>query len=448
MKRLTCEMCGSTDLIKQNGVFVCQVCGCKYSVEEARKMIIEGTVDVSGSTVKIDRTEEINEQIAIWEKMAGDAFDNKNFSEAYTYYCKILEKRVTYWFATYRKGMCIGWQGDLKNMHTNEVLGGVTDAIKLLVDDETQSDSSKANGLLLMAQEVHDWVGAINSLAVGHGNKFANELVSEAKEFYQREQVVATLAEFNYNMLNEFIYKNCDNKEDVEELINSMYSTGQSVVINLKATFRVKTGSKWSTFWEMYQDVYENVTPDYMTTHACEKLSSAMEELKNRLQTWKKNHERELADERRAKFWEEHSEEKNQYESRIGAIDSELKILEETSSQYDERIVNIKKDWYKKLPEEKQLDGMKQQQGDLMCQKSLLGLFDVKQKKQLQTQINALQRDIDSMQTSINNQKRAMRDDVESRAAAAEKERQPFKDRIKELEQEKRKINEELTKDR
>lgn len=59
MKQLTCEMCGSTDLIKQNGVFVCQSCGCKYSVEEAKKMIIEGNIDVSGSTVKINNSAEI-----------------------------------------------------------------------------------------------------------------------------------------------------------------------------------------------------------------------------------------------------------------------------------------------------------------------------------------------------------------------------------------------------
>lgn len=59
MKQLTCEMCGGTDLIKQDGVFVCQSCGCKYSVEEAKKMMIEGNVDVSGSTVKIDNSAEI-----------------------------------------------------------------------------------------------------------------------------------------------------------------------------------------------------------------------------------------------------------------------------------------------------------------------------------------------------------------------------------------------------
>lgn len=42
MKQLTCEMCGGNDLIKQDGAFVCQSCGCKYSVEEAKRIMIEG----------------------------------------------------------------------------------------------------------------------------------------------------------------------------------------------------------------------------------------------------------------------------------------------------------------------------------------------------------------------------------------------------------------------
>ena len=56
MKKLTCEMCGGTDIIKDDGVWVCQTCGCKYSTEEAKKMMVEGSLDVSGSTIKIDNT--------------------------------------------------------------------------------------------------------------------------------------------------------------------------------------------------------------------------------------------------------------------------------------------------------------------------------------------------------------------------------------------------------
>ena len=63
MKQLTCEMCGSTDLMKQDGVFVCQTCGMKYSVEEAKKMMIEGTVDIQG-TVKVDNTAFVQKYLA------------------------------------------------------------------------------------------------------------------------------------------------------------------------------------------------------------------------------------------------------------------------------------------------------------------------------------------------------------------------------------------------
>ena len=54
MKRLVCEMCGGTDLIKQDGVFVCQSCGCKYSVEEARKMLKE-VID-NGKALEVFKT--------------------------------------------------------------------------------------------------------------------------------------------------------------------------------------------------------------------------------------------------------------------------------------------------------------------------------------------------------------------------------------------------------
>ena len=58
MKALQCEMCGSQDLVKDGGFFVCQSCGTKYTVEEAKKMMVEGTVDVKG-TVKVDTSDEL-----------------------------------------------------------------------------------------------------------------------------------------------------------------------------------------------------------------------------------------------------------------------------------------------------------------------------------------------------------------------------------------------------
>ena len=87
MKQLTCEMCGSTNLIKQDGVFACQTCGCKYSVEEAKKMMIEGNVDVSGSTVFIDNTKQVESNL----KRAKQYETQGNNYFAMEYYNKALD---------------------------------------------------------------------------------------------------------------------------------------------------------------------------------------------------------------------------------------------------------------------------------------------------------------------------------------------------------------------
>ena len=58
MKQIVCEVCGSNDLDKEDGCFICQYCGAKYSPEEAKRLIVEvnGKVDVSGSKVTVDNT--------------------------------------------------------------------------------------------------------------------------------------------------------------------------------------------------------------------------------------------------------------------------------------------------------------------------------------------------------------------------------------------------------
>lgn len=81
MKQLTCEMCGSTDMVKQDGFFVCQTCGMKYSAEEAKKMMIEGTVDVQG-TVKVDNSAFVEKYLA----NARRAYEKEDWEEVEKYY--------------------------------------------------------------------------------------------------------------------------------------------------------------------------------------------------------------------------------------------------------------------------------------------------------------------------------------------------------------------------
>ena len=39
IKQFSCEICQGTEIIKQEGAFVCQKCGCKYSLHEVKKIL-------------------------------------------------------------------------------------------------------------------------------------------------------------------------------------------------------------------------------------------------------------------------------------------------------------------------------------------------------------------------------------------------------------------------
>ena len=76
MGRIVCELCGSTDLIKQDGIFVCQSCGCKYSLEEVRKLIGEGNLTVQ-PVARADQSLEYNNlKQATYEAMVDGRFDS------------------------------------------------------------------------------------------------------------------------------------------------------------------------------------------------------------------------------------------------------------------------------------------------------------------------------------------------------------------------------------
>ena len=78
MKAIVCEMCSSNNVVKKDGVFECQNCGTKYSVEEARKLMIEGTVEVTG-TVQVDNTTTISNFLSLAE----DALEKKDLEVLY-----------------------------------------------------------------------------------------------------------------------------------------------------------------------------------------------------------------------------------------------------------------------------------------------------------------------------------------------------------------------------
>ena len=90
MKAIVCEMCSSNEFLKEDNMYVCQHCGTKYTAEEAKKMMIEGTVDIQG-TVNVDNTAFVQKYLA----NARRARQKEDWSETEKYYNMVEQNDPT-----------------------------------------------------------------------------------------------------------------------------------------------------------------------------------------------------------------------------------------------------------------------------------------------------------------------------------------------------------------
>ena len=123
MKQLTCEMCGSTDLMKQDGVFVCQSCGTKYSVEEAKKMMVE-----VGGAVEVKNAAQLENLL----NLANSSFESKNYAQAEEFCNQVIAMDDKNYEAWKLKGEAINYQINAKNQRISEVYNCIMTSYRVL----------------------------------------------------------------------------------------------------------------------------------------------------------------------------------------------------------------------------------------------------------------------------------------------------------------------------
>ena len=160
MKRMVCEMCNSTDLIKQDGLYVCQSCGTKYSVEEAKKLL---------GSVKIDKTEE-TEKLLI---LARRARDENNSENAEKYYSMVLQNDPNNWEASFFQVYYQAMQCKLMNISNAaySVANNLDSTISLIADISDETEKAKAlDNVIFYA---HYIATMLSSAAISHYNQFS-----------------------------------------------------------------------------------------------------------------------------------------------------------------------------------------------------------------------------------------------------------------------------------
>lgn len=170
MKKLTCEMCGSTDLIKQDGIFVCQTCGTKYSVEDAKKMMSGETVEVTGS-VKVD----VSEKVQNLYVMARRAKDENNAELAAKYYEMISIENPNDWesmfYFNYFKAKNTTL-GDMRNSVYR--FDKSLDSVFAVIDKTDKSEDEKWAIIEEILEKVDSMGDSFLSWAKSHYRKFSD----------------------------------------------------------------------------------------------------------------------------------------------------------------------------------------------------------------------------------------------------------------------------------
>ena len=422
MKQLTCEMCGSTDLMKHDGVFVCQTCGCKYSVEEAKKMMIEGSVEVQG-TVKIDESDKTAKLLLL----ARRAKTEDNLFDAKRYYDLVLMEKPDDWEANYYSSYYTLLDGTIEKLPINlkNFRNRANTALRMVIENDPSYASDLFKGTTYLYKLVTDHVAARNKeirdefmkqLLSGNGG---DEAVARAK---RETNVLFTMMGYIQDSIVDLyeIMVQCDFSADNDTFFELLRTCDQAAEVDARSLVEVVDYETYVKKLLRFVELEQTLMPSFN--------SEALARVKQRAASFTQSKEKGahilkiVADwenikiqKKREEYWKAHAEEKL-------SLETERRSLEEQIAALKSEIENISR--------EKEIVSLRQHVDGLIAEKNALGLFKGKEKKALQERIDATNLEIEKVSDRVHEEKTAI-----------EKKIAPIQRRINE-------INTELTKAR
>lgn len=359
-------MCGSTDLVKQDGVFVCQSCGCKYSIEEAKKMMIEGTVEVTG-TVKVDNSA----TIANYIELAESALKGANGQSVLEYTNKALEVDPQNSRAWILQMQAFEKIAQLQNPRTSEVITAGKNAVQFAKAEEKESIEKQvysyylkyARTLLMVAtnelndnQRVRDVYKRLSSASLSNALTAANDCMkADSNNITVYENIANEGVNLVLSIPNDALERCSDLWEDVETCAEQY----QRETNALDERFRIYTNGLTDS-----AKATRTLIKDQMTI----KVKKAKEAV-----SVKQANERKA---RIEKYWGEHKSEWNMLTAKKESLQSNLDGLTDT---------------LEKIPIRHGVDELMGEIEKKKLAKKNTGIFNLKEKKKLQEQIDALE---------------------------------------------------------
>lgn len=410
MKQLVCEMCGSTELMKQDGVFVCQTCGCKYSVEEAKKMMVEGTVEVAG-TVKIDRSDNYNNLV----QQARDALTDGRFDGAYHHCSEALLIVPNDPEMIAMQGLAVLGKEEIVTDVPTSCVNAMNRMKSVMPDYKAPFD--KKREMLYSLKKAVD--GVIKHKKVLYDEQISN--LDSQKVAYKSSEETGAAANLALQALGGNIFTQQKAEADLEKAkAKRLHNEGLDAQI-LKIRDKIR---KMESFADKFKREVD----------ACLQIVS--------------KEETEYKEGRKAAYWEAHKEEKEQLDSRLAALKEQLKPISEAVTQKRNEINEIERELRAAdVPSYKKREQMRDEVRDLERRRANLGLFKGKEKKQITEEIARIQAQMPS-DDDIQREKDELRRTKQPQLDALRAELSGWEKQAADLNAQISEVNAELTKER
>lgn len=256
MKAMKCEMCDSTDLVKSDGLYVCQSCGTKYEPAEARKLMVEveGTVDVSGSSVKIDKSAELESLY----KMARQAKESGSDNLALKYYEQILPIDPTSWEASFYTVYYKTVGCTIAGIHSSAIL--LKNTLPLVCNQINETLESREDRMNAGAEVAAKGVFA-GEFMFNSAFEFFKNINFNDRPNHTPEMLVRCLA------ATELIFATGDNMEvcfgDIDELVDLACRAWGSGIQRMNVLMAFSNTPANNQLVEKYTEKIKKYQPDY-----------------------------------------------------------------------------------------------------------------------------------------------------------------------------------------
>ncbi|MBO9592817.1 MAG: hypothetical protein J7599_07895 [Niabella sp.] len=265
MKKITCELCGSSRLAKLDEAYVCQNCNTKYSVEEAKKMVIDGVVEVTGR-VEVDSSGKLSNLYQI----ARRAKNEENAENAARYYDMILIEDPTSWEAAFYVVYFKAVQCKIAYIQSAAVsVNNCIDAVIGLIKDKVADELEQEQAINEVAGRVIDISNMLCNAATNHYNGIDTSI----RQNYMQEYLNNVFASFRtVYYLGNVLENSFGDKQYACESATAAWKAGVSMHSKIVGLLSDKEGNKseiarYVSSIKKYNPTYQ--APEVSTSSGC-----------------------------------------------------------------------------------------------------------------------------------------------------------------------------------